>query len=229
MIDIAANIVEVRQRVAAAAKKSGRNPADIKIIAVTKTVPVEIIEQAVAAGITDLGENRVQEATPKIETLRPKYSKINWHMIGHLQRNKVKQVLAKFDLIQSLDSERLAQEINQQATIPVSVLVEVNVGGEASKTGLPVAEVISFLQNLPDFANINVTGLMTVAPWFSDPEKTRPYFAQLKQLSEKIKTLNLPHVTMQYLSMGMSADFVPAIEEGSNMVRLGRAIFGKRS
>jgi hypothetical protein len=228
MTDVKSNIEIVRQKVAEAAKRSGRNPSEIKIIAVTKTVPIELIEQAIQAGITDLGENRVQEAIPKIEILKPRYPQVIWHMIGHLQRNKVKQALPLFDVIQSLDSERLAAEINDQATTPRQVLVEVNVGGETNKYGLLPAEVIKFLQKLTDFDRIQCAGLMTVAPWFSDQEKARPYFTQLRKLSETIKKLDLPNVEMKYLSMGMTEDFSVAIEEGSNMVRIGRAFFGER-
>lgn len=231
MTDVKSNIEIVRQKVAAAVQRSGRNPSEIKIIAVTKTVPVELIEQAIQAGITDLGENRIQEAIPKIEILKPRYPHVAWHMIGHLQRNKVKNVVGKFELIQSVDSERLAREIQAQAEARgqrQKVLVEVNVSGEESKYGVTLEQVIPLLQVISEFANIQIQGLMTVAPIVSDPEEVKPYFAQLRQLSETIKKLGLPNVEMKYLSMGMTEDFSVAIEEGSNMVRIGRAFFGER-
>jgi len=211
-------------------EKLGRDPQDIKLIAVTKTIPINLIEQAIQAGITDIGENRVQEAMPKIQALKEKYPQVTWHMIGHLQRNKVRQVLDNFDIIQSVDSERLAREIQAKAQAKeVRVLVEVNTSGEETKYGIPVDSAIDFLKKVSKFDNIQVQGLMTIAPLVADPEKVRPYFKKLKALSEDIKKLNLPNIEMKYLSMGMSDDFTVAIQEGSNMIRVGRAIFGQRS
>lgn len=233
--------MSIRENIASIYKqieKLGRNPQDIKLIAVTKTVPIDLIEQAIQAGITDLGENRVQEALPKIQALKEKYPQATWHMIGHLQRNKVRQVLDSFDIIQSIDSERLAQEIEAKAlrqssgqaeAKEVPVLVEINTSGEETKYGIPADQAIDFLKKIANFGNIQVQGLMTIAPLVADPEKVRPYFKKLKTLSEQIKKLNLPNIEMKYLSMGMTDDYEVAVQEGSNMVRIGRAIFGQRS
>jgi PLP dependent protein len=225
------NIENVRQKIATAAQKSGRNPQDIKLIAVTKTVPAEIVEQAIVAGVADIGENRVQEAMPKIELLKQKYPQITWHMIGHLQRNKVRQSLELFDIIQSVDSQRLAQELDKKAqelNKVIPVLIEVNISGEASKNGVPADRTIDLIESFAGLKHIRVEGLMTIPPWSEDPEQARPYFKHLKNLFEQIKILKIPQVELKYLSMGMSDDFVVAIEEGANLVRVGRAIFGKR-
>ncbi|MFH1825973.1 MAG: YggS family pyridoxal phosphate-dependent enzyme [bacterium] len=231
MPDIKANLEVIQQRITQAAKKSGRTSADIQLIAVTKTQPVELIEEAIQAGITDIGENRVQEALPKIEALRQKYSLVKFHLVGHLQRNKVKQMLGNFDLIQSVDSERLAAEIDQRTTNhdqPTPVLLEVNTSGERSKFGVAPELTIELLTIISKLRKIRVQGLMTIGLFTGDPEKVRPCFIMLRNLSEQIKKLNLPNVEMKYLSMGMTDDFEVAIEEGSNMVRIGRAIFGER-
>jgi len=227
-VSIKENLRNIRERI----KSLGRDPQDIKLIAVTKTIPVELIEQAIQAGITDVGENKIQEAIPKNEALKQKYPNVTWHMLGHLQRNKVKQALEKFNLIQSVDSERLAKEIDdRRRTIGerrTPILIEVNTSGEATKYGVKPEEAVKLLQLISGFASIQVQGLMTIAPMAADPEKTRPCFKKLKTLSEEIKKLNLPNVKMKYLSMGMTDDFEIAIQEGSNMIRLGRAIFGQR-
>ncbi len=228
MSDIAANLKNIRQRIASAAQKSGRTSQDIKLIAVTKTIPVETIEQAIQAGVTDIGENRVQEAIPKIEVLRRKYPLVKWHMVGHLQRNKVRQALDSFDIIQSVDSERLAAEINCRASDPVPVLVEVNTSGEASKFGVPLDLTVELVKIVSSFQKVKVSGLMTIGLFTSNLEEVRPCFIKLRKLSEEIKKLSLPNVEMKYLSMGMSDDFEIAIQEGSNMVRIGRGIFEKR-
>ncbi|NQT30272.1 MAG: YggS family pyridoxal phosphate-dependent enzyme [Candidatus Saganbacteria bacterium] len=229
MPDIKANLEAIRQRISIAAQKSGRNPEEIKLIAVTKTVPVELIEQAIQAGIVDIGENRVQEAKPKIEALKQKYPNVTWHMLGHLQRNKVRQALDLFAIIQSVDSERLAKEIEHRLRPEgTQILVEVNTSKEATKYGLPPDSVVDFLKKISNFGNINVRGLMTIGPLADDPEAARPSFIRLRKLSEEIRKLDLPNVSIAYLSMGMTDDFEIAISEGSNMVRIGRAIFGER-
>ncbi|MDD5382988.1 MAG: YggS family pyridoxal phosphate-dependent enzyme, partial [Candidatus Margulisbacteria bacterium] len=182
-MQIAQNLAELERRIAAAAARAGRWPQDIKLIAVSKTVPVELIEQAIGAGITAFGESRLQEAVPKVNLLRAKYPQINWHMIGHLQRNKVKQALEVFDLIHSVDSEKLAREIGirgQGLGIRVPVLVEVNTCGEASKYGVPAEEAVALLKVMAGFDNIQVQGLMTIAPIVTDPGKARPYFTKLR-------------------------------------------------
>ncbi|MFC1571279.1 YggS family pyridoxal phosphate-dependent enzyme [Candidatus Margulisiibacteriota bacterium] len=229
MPDIKANLKSIRQRISSAAQKSGRKSEDVKLIAATKTIPVELIEQAIQAGITDIGENKVQEAIPKIAALRQKYSLVRWHMVGHLQRNKARQAVENFDLIQSVDSERLGREIEAQAQAQVPILIEVNTSGEMSKFGVAPELTVELLTLISKFRNIRVQGLMTIGLFTNDLEKVRPCFVKLRNLSEKIKNLNLPNVEMKYLSMGMTDDFEVAVAEGSNMVRIGRAIFGKRS
>ncbi|MDI6731504.1 MAG: YggS family pyridoxal phosphate-dependent enzyme [Candidatus Margulisbacteria bacterium] len=240
-MSIKENLKIIRAKIAKAARSVGRQPEEITIIAVTKTISVELIEQAIQAGITDIGENRIQEAIPKIQALRAKYPQVTWHMVGHLQSNKVKQTLENFDIIQSVDSLKLAdrignrgigesgmghQDIRKSGT--KRIMVEVNTSGEASKFGIKPEETIKLLQNIAAFGNLRVEGLMTVGPLAEKAEDSRTAFKRLKQLSEQIKQLNLPNVEMKYLSMGMSDDFEIAIEEGSNMVRLGRALFGAR-
>ncbi|MCG0276971.1 MAG: YggS family pyridoxal phosphate-dependent enzyme [Thermanaeromonas sp.] len=223
------NIERVWDRVARAAGKAGRNPDEITLVAVTKTVPPEIIREAVALGLKDLGENRVQELLKKQPLLSD--LGINWHLIGHLQRNKVKHVFNRVKLIHSLDSIELARELDKRAGSAgsvVDVLVEVNVAQESTKFGLFLEQVPSFLKEVVGFDHLRILGLMTVAPLVNDPEEVRPVFRRLRELAREVEALRLPKVEMRYLSMGMSNDFEVAIEEGSNMVRIGTAIFGPR-
>lgn len=221
----------IRQRIKKSAQSVGRDPEDIKLIVVTKTVPAEKIEEAIQAGITDIGENKVQEAQAKAEV----FSGVTRHMIGHLQRNKVRQALGIFDIIQSVDSERLAKAIEDQAPRQssgqakvVPILIEVKTSDEAAKYGVPADATIEFVKKIAGLKHLKIQGLMTMAPWFDDPEKARPYFKTLRELRDKIVELKIPNVEMKYLSMGMTDDFGVAIQEGSNMVRIGRAIFGAR-
>ncbi len=221
------NIEDVRRRIAEAAASAGRS-GDITLIAVTKTIPHERIIEAIDAGITDLGENRVQELTDKIGAVD---REVNWHMIGHLQKNKVKYIIEKVKLIHSVDSEELCDEIQKRAERAgriVDVLVQVNVSGEESKFGIPPERTEEFLRRVSEKSNIRVRGLMTIAPLVDDPEKTRPYFRKMYEIFIDIKRKTINNISMDYLSMGMSNDFEVAIQEGSNMVRIGTAIFGKR-
>lgn len=227
------NIAVVRAKIAQTAQSVSRRPEEIILIAVTKNIPLELIEQAIQAGVGDIGENRMQEAIPKIQALKPKYPQVIWHMLGHLQTNKVKPAIEYFDLVQSVDSLNLAKDLDQkrQTTDQRQLkrcLIEVNTSGETSKFGVRPEDTIKLLQNIAAFGNLRVEGLMTVGPLTEKLEDSRTAFKKLKQLSEQIKQLNLPNVAMQYLSMGMSNDFAIAIEEGSNMVRIGRALFGER-
>ena len=225
---IASNIDRVKERIEKAAERSGRSADDIVLIAVTKTIDVERIKAAVNCGIKDLGENRVQELTAKYPYIS---DDVRWHMIGRLQTNKVKYIIDKVSLIHSVDSLKLLKEIDKRSEIAnrmMDILIEVNVAGEASKGGVAVEDVIDFVKQSAAFENIRIKGLMTVAPQTDDPEIVRPYFVQMNDLSYKIKKLKLDNVEMKYLSMGMSGDFEVAIEEGSNMVRIGTAIFGER-
>ncbi|MBU0502119.1 MAG: YggS family pyridoxal phosphate-dependent enzyme [Candidatus Margulisbacteria bacterium] len=226
MSNLKQNLKSIQTRVAIAAEKQGKTLADIKIIVVTKTIPAQLVEEVIQAGVVDIGENRVQEADEKIGPLKKKYPAVKWHMVGHLQRNKVRQALPLFDIIQSLDSERLAQEIQKKAEAQkIPVLIEVNTSAETTKNGVPVAGVVEFAKKVSVFGNLRVEGLMTIGPLGPDPEQARPCFKKLKELSLEIKNLDLPNFEMKYLSMGMSDDFEVAIQEGSNMIRVGRAVF----
>jgi PLP dependent protein len=218
------NLRVVRSRIENAAKKAGKSASDITLVAATKGVPVELMIEAIKAGLTDIGENRVQEALSKHEAL--KSYPVKWHMIGHLQTNKVKQAVQIFDTIQSVDSERLAKEISIRVTGPKEVFIEVNTSGEASKSGIEPEKAIALATYISSLVNLKLTGLMTIGPLSDDENDTRNAFRSLKTLFEQIKALNLPGFNLKYLSMGMSQDFETAIEEGSDLVRVGRAIFG---
>jgi hypothetical protein len=216
MDDVRANLERVRERVARAAQRAGRRPEDILLIGVSKTVPAERVREAIAAGLPALGENRVQEAKEKIRVLgRP----VPWHLIGHLQTNKVKDALDLFDVIQSVDRPALAAELARRARRPVDVLVEVNLAGEPAKSGFAPAEVKPAVDALAALPGLRVRGLMAIPP-AAAAEQTRPWFRTLRELRD---AAGLPE-----LSMGMSADFEVAIEEGATMVRVGTAIFGER-
>lgn len=228
MTSISQNLALVQERIAAAAAKSGRRPEDICLVAVTKTVPPERIKEALAAGVQHIGENRVQEAAAKIESIP---SGVTWHLIGHLQRNKAKQAIQIFDLIHSLDSLRLAKMLQKRAKElerTANCLVEVNVAGEESKHGIIPDQLLPLLRQVSLLPQLRVRGLMTVAPYVKDPEEVRPVFRQLREMAHEIDKLKLPGVSMKELSMGMSGDFEVAIEEGATMVRVGSAIFGAR-
>jgi pyridoxal phosphate enzyme (YggS family) len=218
--DIAANVERVRERIARAAERAGRRPADVLLIGVSKTVEVERIRAAVAAGVTALGENRVQEAKAKVDELgRP----AAWHLIGHLQTNKVKDALELFDVIHSVDRLELARELDRRAAARdkvVDALLQVNVAAEASKGGVGPEAVGEALDAIGKLAHLRVRGLMTIPPEAERPEDARPWFRRLRELAERH---GLPE-----LSMGMSGDFEVAVEEGATMVRVGTAIFGPR-
>jgi len=220
------NLERIREKIRVKSELVGRDPREITLVVVTKTVKADRIEEAIAAGVNIIGESRVQEAKEKYEKVK---SRIIWHLVGHLQSNKAKDAVKIFDLIHSVDSAKLAKEIDKQARKAgkiQKILVEVNVSGEESKYGLGPEEVITFLQEVSRLPDIKVKGLMTMAPLYENPEDCRPYFRKLKELVEEVKAENIKNVEMTYLSMGMSNDFEVAIEEGSNMVRIGRAIFG---
>jgi hypothetical protein len=221
---IADNLRTVRSRIERAARLSGREPEDIKLVAATKDVPASLIKEAINAGLTDIGENRVQEAKQKFDALKDR--PVAWHMIGHLQTNKVKAALEIFSVIQSVDSERIADEISQRAQKIVEVFIEVNTSGEESKFGIAPEKAARLAEHISGLKNLKLTGLMTVGPLAGDENAVRTSFRLLKSLFGQIKGLNLPSIELKYLSMGMSQDFETAIEEGSNLVRIGRAIFG---
>ena len=219
-MDIARNIEEVRGRIAHAAARAGRSPDEIMIIAVTKYVDESAIQQAVEAGIEHFGENRVQEAQRKILRLPGSGLYPTWHMIGHLQRNKVQTALKIFDIIHSIDSIRLAQSISAQAERVIPVLLQVNVAREKTKGGFQRNELHEAVAEVSKLPNLTIKGFMTVAPMVDKPEEVRPVFRELRELRDSFG--------MEHLSMGMSNDFEIAVEEGATMVRLGRIIFGAR-
>lgn len=228
MASIASNLHIVRDKVSQAALKVGRNPEDIQIIAVTKTVDIPQMEEAIAAGITAVGENRVQEITKKYPLLK---EKVDWHLIGHLQTNKVKYIIDKVKMIHSLDRFSLVKEISkraQQQGIVMPVLVQVNVAEEESKFGLKVEEVIPFLKDIVGIKGLKILGLMTMAPFVEDAEEVRYVFRDLRNLAEKITKQAIPGVEMKHLSMGMTSDYEVAVEEGATLIRVGTGIFGQR-
>ncbi len=227
-MSIADNLKTVTARIDAAAKRAGRDPSSVKLVVVTKTVDVDRIREAVAAGAAILGENRVQEARDKIEALG---TTARWHLIGRLQSNKAKYAVKLFDLIHSVDSTALARELDRQAGKIGKVqdlLIEVNIAGEAAKGGIPPAECSALVREAASFGNIRIRGLMAVPPFLDNPDQVRPYFRKLRELSQNIMKEGIPGVSLQELSMGMSGDFEAAVEEGSTMVRVGTAVFGAR-
>lgn len=229
MPDISQNITQVRQRIERACKAAERETDEVTLIAVSKTKPVTMLQEAYAAGCRDFGENKVQELTEKYELL-PK--DIRWHMIGHLQRNKVKYIVGKVFLIHSVDSYRLAEEISKESVkkqVMTSILIEVNVAGEASKFGLSEADAVTeLITQIAALPALSIKGLMTVAPYVDEPEENRQYFHALKQLSVDIMQKNIDNVSMDVLSMGMTGDYEVAVTEGASYVRVGTGIFGER-
>jgi len=228
------NIRRIKDRIELACFRIYQDPKSITIIAVSKGRTPEQVKEAIDSGLLDLGENRVQEAILKYNELSAKRYTLNaikWHMVGHLQTNKVKDAVKIFDLIHSVDSTRLAEEINNQA-VKINkiqdVLLEIKTSPEATKFGLRPDEAIKVIKEISGFKNINIGGLMTIPPIVNNPEKARPYFKLLKELRDRINSLNVTPSPLYALSMGMTDDFEAAIEEGSNMVRLGRAIFEDR-
>lgn len=228
-VDVAANLKVVDARIARAARNAGRDPKEVLLVAVSKTVDVERIRQAIAAGAPALGENRVQEAKGKIALLgRP----VPWHLVGTLQTNKAKDAVHLFDLIHSLDRVELGQELDRRARATgkvVDVLVEVNVAGETTKAGFLPDRLKDALERLAPLTGIRIRGLMTMPPPAEDPEASRPWFRQLRELATLVRGWGLERVAMTHLSMGMSGDFEVAVVEGATIVRIGTAIFGPRS
>jgi len=232
------NILKIKERIAQVCSKANRDPSQITVIAVAKGRSADEIRQVIDAGINDIGENKVQETILKYDelmnqrTIEPANLRtIRWHMVGHLQTNKVKDAVRIFDLIHSVDSLHLAQEIDKQASRinkVQDILIEVKTSEEATKFGLKPEETIEVIKELARLKNINIIGLMTIAPLVDNPEEARPYFHQLRELKEMLNSLHITPYTLHTLSMGMSDDFEVAIEEGSNLVRLGRAIFSRQ-
>jgi pyridoxal phosphate enzyme (YggS family) len=219
MRKIRENCLRTIDHIHQAAARAGRDPAGIKLIAVTKTVPADSIREAVACGIEHIGENRLQEALPKREALQD--LDVTWHFIGHLQTNKARKVVENFDWVQCVDRPELAAKLNQTATKPLPVLIEVRLHEEPNKSGMDERHLPGFVSEFSRYSQLHLRGLMAIPPFFDDPEEARPYFRKLRQLAECFK--------LTELSMGMSHDFEVAIEEGATMVRIGTALFGERT
>jgi hypothetical protein len=220
------NLETINKKIKEAAWKVNRDPQEIKLVAVTKTATLEQIKEAINEGVKIIGENKVQEAKKKYQVLT---TEVKWHLIGHLQTNKVKYAVEIFDLIHSVDSIKLAKEIDNRSVQfkkTIDVLIEVNISGEETKYGYNPEKVEAFLKEISEFSAIRVRGLMTIAPISKNKEEVRPYFRRLRELSERIRDKNIKNIKMDYLSMGMTDDFEIAIEEGANMVRIGRGVFG---
>ena len=222
------NIAMVRERIEKAARLTGRDPKEITILAATKSVDIRKMQEAVKAGVTTFGENYVQEAEKKIKDLQRSKKDIYWHFIGHLQKNKAKDAAKFFDTIETVDSIELAKELNKRAEKKLSVLIQVNISKEKTKGGVTEHEALVLARELAKLENISLRGLMTIPPFFENPEMSRPYFTELRRLAEKIRREAIPNVIMKELSMGMSHDFDVAIEEGATIIRVGTAIFGER-
>ena len=232
MSELVINIENIKKRIQDAALRVGRNPEKIKLVAVTKTVEIDVMKNSILEGISCVGENNVQEIERKYSSFdQIQYKNIEWHMIGHLQTNKVKYIIDKVHMIHSVDRYKLALEINKQAqkcNKIVDILVQVNISGEKSKFGVNSEECETVLREIALLKNLKVRGLMTMAPFSQESEQIRPVFQKLKHLSIDITDKNIDNIHMDYLSMGMTGDFEVAIEEGANIVRIGRGIFGKR-
>jgi len=228
MSEVADNLAAVEERIAKATERSGRSREDVTLVPISKGQPIERIREGLRAGISLLGENRVQEARAKYEVIG---EEVKWHLVGHLQRNKAKFAVRMFDLIHSLDSTRLADAINKQAKLVdriQPVLLEVNLSGELSKFGTTREEVFELVEYAGGLSNVHVQGLMTIAPFVPEPDIWRQCFRSLRELAEEITKRGCDNVEMRHLSMGMSADYEVAIEEGATMVRIGSSIFGPR-
>jgi len=223
-------IAQINNRIAAAAEQAGRSPDEIRLVAVSKTKPLASVQKALEAGLNLFGENYIQEAREKVGALSG--SGAQWHFIGHLQSNKAKYAVKLFDLIHSVDSPKLARELNKQAAKidkVQPVLVQVNISAEATKSGTSSEEAVDLVKAISDLPNLSLQGLMTMPPFFDDPDRARPYFRELRQLRDYIHQLAIDGISMDELSMGMTGDFEAAIVEGATLVRIGTAIFGERA
>ena len=225
---VAENLAQVQKNINESCSKINRDPNEVTLIAVSKTKPVEMLKEAYDAGARVFGENKVQEIVDKYDQMP---SDVKWHMIGHLQRNKVKYIVDKVAMIHSVDSLRLAETIEKEAAkkaVIVPILIEVNVAQEESKFGLKPEEVLPLIEQIADFSHIRIKGLMTIAPYVDNAEENREIFRELKKLSVDIAAKNINNVTMSVLSMGMTGDYMVAVQEGATMVRVGTGIFGER-
>lgn len=227
-MSVAENIRQIREVIGEAAAKSGRLPSAVRLMAVTKTVDDERITEAIRAGVDIIGENYLQEAKRKLDSLG---KSLEWHMIGHLQTNKARFATSLFEMIHSVDRIELARELDRRAAaagLTMKILIEVNVSGETTKSGTPLAGAISLVRAVAALPGLSIQGLMTMPPYCDDPGESRPFFRKLRELREQIEAENIPNLEMKELSMGMSGDYAVAIEEGATIVRLGTAIFGER-
>jgi len=228
MENIRENLRGVRDRIEKAAERAGRSPDEITLVGISKVQPIEKIHAAVDAGLVHLGENRVQEAAGKIPQIK---GNIHWRLVGHLQRNKAKRAVELFDMIESIDSERLAQEVARRcvdAGKTMEILLEVNVGGEEAKTGVEPSKLLDLARFCAGLEGVSVEGIMVIPPFDPDPEKSRPYFQRSRRIFESLRDAAIEGLDIRRLSMGMSSDFEVAIEEGATIVRVGTAIFGQR-
>lgn len=228
-VDIGGNVQKVYETMMEAARRAGRNTESVRLVAISKTISVENIKEALAAGITCLGENKVQEGMEK----KPQLSGLafEFHFVGHLQKNKVNKAVNTFDWIETLDSFELAKRIDQSCQLlgkVIPVLIQVNLGKEGPKSGVTEEDLLPLVNQITRFQHLSVRGLMTLPPFFENPEEVRPYFRRLRRLSQEIDGLRLENVSMKELSMGMSHDYPVAIEEGATLIRVGTAIFGER-
>ena len=226
---VAENLAQVQKNIEESCGNVNRDPGEVTLIAVSKTKPVEMLREAYDAGARVFGENKVQEIVDKYDHMP---SDVKWHMIGHLQRNKVKYIVDKVAMIHSVDSFRLAETIEKEAAkknVTVPILIEVNVAQEESKYGLKPEEVLPFIEEIADFSHIQIKGLMTIAPYVENAEENREIFRELKKLSVDIAAKNINNVRMAILSMGMTGDYEVAVEEGATLVRVGTGIFGERN
>jgi pyridoxal phosphate enzyme (YggS family) len=227
-MSISENLAQINGRIQAAAEKAGRDPASVRLVAVSKTRPATDINEALLAGQSIFGENYVQELASKIIEVK---NEVTWHFIGHLQSNKVKYIAGQVSLIHSVDRLSLAEEINRQwrrLDKTCDILIQVNISGESTKSGTTESDALQLVKDCSLLSNIKVKGLMTMPPFFDDPVAARPYFAELRRLSQSIAAEGITGVEMRELSMGMSGDFEAAIQEGATLVRVGTAIFGER-
>ncbi len=228
MKTITDQVEEIRERIERAAEKAGRAPTSIRLIAVSKTKPVSMIREAVAAGITDFGENYIQEAREKIPQVT---GSVHWHFIGHLQKNKAKYAAGLFEWVHTIDRNEIAEALNRRAGMTgkqLKVLIEVNVGKEATKSGVGEESLLPLVEYVSQLPNLSLKGLMVIPPLTADPEEARGFFIKTRHLAEQVNGYHIARVSMEELSMGMTSDFEVAIEEGATMVRIGTAIFGPR-
>lgn len=223
-------LINVMNRIRMAAEKCGRNPESVRLVTVSKTIPANRVKEAIEAGVTILGENYVQEAREKFNALAT--YPVSWHFIGHLQSNKAKYAVRLFDLIHSVDSVKLARELDKYAgkiDKIQNILIQVNISKESSKSGTNIESTFNLVKDINAMQNLSIKGLMTMPPYFNNPEKVRPYFSALRALRDQIRPKMPPGVAVDELSMGMTGDFETAVEEGATLVRIGTAIFGERT